>query len=254
MTDSALNYYLASGTNAARLAFTPSPPTPAAGPNNLYIWYETDTGDTYGYHGGTWSKVNTGGGSGASYSVPVPSSFTWVNQGTSTATQTTSGGSVLMEMSPVTSIQNWRGLFTNAPSTPYKVKAQVAMVIGSTGASIAGIYFHDGIKFYGIEWLNAGGAYALRVEKITNATTDGSTAFSIGGVPMDGMWFQLRNSGTTLYFDLSYDGVNFTNFFSEAVGTYMTPTKIGYGGFAQNNGVSKAWWLNWTTVANANLN
>jgi hypothetical protein len=64
MTDSALNYYLASGTSAARAVFVPSPPTPASGPGMLYIWYETDTGDTYAYHGVTWSKVNTGGGGG----------------------------------------------------------------------------------------------------------------------------------------------------------------------------------------------
>ncbi len=47
MSDVALNYYLASGTNAERLAFVPDPPTPAAGPAILYIWFETDTEDTF---------------------------------------------------------------------------------------------------------------------------------------------------------------------------------------------------------------
>lgn len=58
MTDTALNYFLAYGTAAARGAFTPSVPTPASGPGALYIWYETDTGNTYVYASGSWSQSN----------------------------------------------------------------------------------------------------------------------------------------------------------------------------------------------------
>jgi hypothetical protein len=36
----------------------------------LYIWYETDTGDTYAHHGTIWSKVNSAGGGGSSGSLP----------------------------------------------------------------------------------------------------------------------------------------------------------------------------------------
>lgn len=61
MTDTTLNRFLSRGTNAQRLAFTPSPPTPASGPSPLYIWYETDTGDTYAYDG-SWHKVNSAAG------------------------------------------------------------------------------------------------------------------------------------------------------------------------------------------------
>lgn len=62
MTDSALNYFVASGTNAARLAFTAAPQTPAAGPSPCYLWYETDTGDVFVQNGnGSWSQVNVAG-------------------------------------------------------------------------------------------------------------------------------------------------------------------------------------------------
>lgn len=48
MSDTTLNRFIASGTNAERLAFTPSPPTPASGPDPSYIWKETDgAGTTY---------------------------------------------------------------------------------------------------------------------------------------------------------------------------------------------------------------
>jgi hypothetical protein len=63
MTDQTLNCFLAKGTNADRLAFTPAPPTPASGPNPTYIWFETDTGDTYAYDGTDWQQVNNGGAS-----------------------------------------------------------------------------------------------------------------------------------------------------------------------------------------------
>lgn len=64
MTDSTLNRFLASGTNAERLAFTPDPATPASGPDPTYIWFETDTGDTYAWDfgGAAWVLISASGG------------------------------------------------------------------------------------------------------------------------------------------------------------------------------------------------
>ncbi len=64
MSDTTLNQFVASGTNAERLAYTPSPPTVAAGPDSGYFFYETDTGDTYSWDGSAWQIVGSGGGSG----------------------------------------------------------------------------------------------------------------------------------------------------------------------------------------------
>lgn len=47
MSDTTYNKFQHYGTNAERLAFTPSPP---AATQPIYIWYETDTGLTYIYH------------------------------------------------------------------------------------------------------------------------------------------------------------------------------------------------------------
>lgn len=65
MSDSTLNRFLSSGTAAERGAFTPDPPTPASGPDPTYIWFETDTGDTYAWDfgGAAWEQVNTAGAS-----------------------------------------------------------------------------------------------------------------------------------------------------------------------------------------------
>jgi hypothetical protein len=54
MTDATLNRFLASGTAVERGAFTPDPPTPASGPDPLYLWLETDTGALYWWNGSAW--------------------------------------------------------------------------------------------------------------------------------------------------------------------------------------------------------
>jgi len=79
MTDTALNYFLASGNAAARAAFSPTPATPAAGPSPLYFWLETDTGDTYAWDPATagWTQVNGAAGATAFTGLSdVPASYT----------------------------------------------------------------------------------------------------------------------------------------------------------------------------------
>jgi len=57
MSDSTLNRVVASGTAAQRAAFTPSPATPASGPAQGYIWYETDTGLLWTWTGSVWTTI-----------------------------------------------------------------------------------------------------------------------------------------------------------------------------------------------------
>lgn len=45
-------------------AFTPDPPTPASGPDNGYLWFQTDTGDTYAWDGADWVLITAAGGTG----------------------------------------------------------------------------------------------------------------------------------------------------------------------------------------------
>lgn len=61
MTDHSLNRFVAQGTAAQRAAFTPSPPTPASGPSQGYVWYETDTGLVWAWYtgGSDWVQLNT---------------------------------------------------------------------------------------------------------------------------------------------------------------------------------------------------
>ncbi len=49
MSDTSTNKFCGYGTNAERLAFTPTPATIAAAPNQCYYWYETDTDEVFFY-------------------------------------------------------------------------------------------------------------------------------------------------------------------------------------------------------------
>src|SRR5690349_9249958 len=57
MSDVTLNAFVASGTKADRVAFTPSPPSPASGPGQGYFFYETDTDNVYTWDGAAWQQV-----------------------------------------------------------------------------------------------------------------------------------------------------------------------------------------------------
>ena len=102
---------------------------------------------------------------------------------------------------------------------------------------------YDGTKLIGIEFLTGGSASrVMRVEKITNVTTDSGTAVSFtltAGTAMNyslpapdtGGWFvRWRDDGSSIFADYSLDGSNWTQIFTESVGTFITPTAYGVGG------------------------
>lgn len=63
MSDARYDAYQHYGTNAERLAFVPDPPA-LSGVQPVYIWYETDTDDTYLYDT-SWHQIATPGGGGS---------------------------------------------------------------------------------------------------------------------------------------------------------------------------------------------
>lgn len=95
MSDSNLQSFHCYGTNAQRLAFTMSaPPTTGVGGGILYVWFETDTGNTYAGHGGSWTQVNTSSGSGSSTIVKPQGRLTLTSGTPVLAADTTAQGTV----------------------------------------------------------------------------------------------------------------------------------------------------------------
>jgi hypothetical protein len=180
---------------------------------------------------------------------PALGSFTWVNQSSfaATATASNNGNSILMTIPYATSL-TWRLLEETAPATPYSVAFYINTAQEYASSSTMGVYFYDGTKLEGLEFLAQGGpSYGPRVERITNVNADGITVYGVNNVfaatgmewPMPnrgGTYVRLRNSGTNIYFDYSLDGSNWINVYSEAVGAFITPTAIGFGGLCFYSG------------------
>lgn len=104
MSDSTLNRFLASGTTAQRTAFTPSPPTPASGPNYGYFWWDTDAQVEYVYDFGTAAWVPTSGGTVTSSGPPSANQFAKFTTATNiTGVSSTGSGSVVLATGPTLS-------------------------------------------------------------------------------------------------------------------------------------------------------
>src|SRR5208337_1767077 len=244
---------------AATANYTFNFPTTAG--TNLYVLQTDGSGNT--------SWVAQSGGSTSP--CPALSTFTYVNQGASTNLQRVSGGPIQVIIPDAGSSFNMIGMYLSPPTAPYKVIAQIqGLTPTQANSQVVGIYFYDGTKFEGLEILmQASAAVGQRVQRWTNTSTAGTTpkntapsgassatAQSCGVIRTQGYWIQLRNDGTSLYFDFSMDGSNFVNYYSELISTYISPTKIGFGGLSETSGNAAtvtADLLAWSVVGNANL-
>ena len=223
------------------------------------------TGQVLTYSGTVWVNETPSGGGNV---LPAASSFTWANQGSSTYSQNVASGPILLSIADSGSV-NFRMMYTAAPSTPYKVQAQLRgfMNGASANSQTIGVYFYDGTQFLGIEFLSQSGpSYTPRLQEGT-AMSGGSypTVATFGAdngyvasinAYSSPVWVQLRNDGTTLWFDFSIDGVNYFNWQSQTVGSFITPTYIGFGGISVTSGALGGVYCNllgWNVIDNATL-
>lgn len=196
----------------------------------------------------TLTSVPSGGG-GNIPQPPALAGFTWVNQGSSTATQNGGAGTPILVAIPRTAALNWRLLTMAQPSTPYHLSVVYKAGQNNANSSTSGIYFRDSVggKMLGLELLTQAGVATIRVQRITNTTTDGSTVFtnaiynapaSFNFSPINTAIWRIRNDGSKLYFDWSFDGYNWSNWYNENVGTWLTPDSVGIGGVAATGGTT----------------
>lgn len=137
---------------------------------------------------------------------------------------------------PSASSLQWKLLTRSAPATPYSVVAFIRFAqFPNNNSSTSGLYFYSASsgKLIGLETITQLNIQNVRVERITSVTADNSTVYAQSGggaFCYGGAWARITNDGSSLYFDLSYDGINWTNLYSESVGTYITPDHVGWGG------------------------
>jgi len=149
--------------------------------------------------------------------------WTRVNFGTSTATLT--NGELIFTGQPVNG-DNWRMLTQATPSTPWTF-LQVWLVEANAQIN-SGMCIYDGTKVYAFMYQSS--STGLIVARYTNLTTFAATMGSLPGSTSTQVgWYytKIQDTGTNLVFSYSADGVNYIQLFSEAVGTFMTPTQVG---------------------------
>jgi len=170
--------------------------------------------------------------SGGSSPCPSVSTFAWVNQSSATNDQEVSGGPIQLAILDAGASLNMVGMYLSPPVAPYKVTACIkGLTPTSANSQVVGIYFYNGTKYEGFEILiSASSQIGQRVQRWTNKSTAGTTPKNqaasgansgytqvCGVISTAPYWIQLRNDGTSLYFDFSSDGSNFVNWYSELI-------------------------------------
>jgi hypothetical protein len=168
--------------------------------------------------GGGVAEVSIPGGSGGSaegraHVVPTLSDFTWVNQGSASATQRSYGFAI--SATGNSSAHNWRILARAAPSTPYAIIARLRRFSFNASWHWHALGFRDSatgrLVSHGV--YSAGVTPVLRREYWTNPTTQTAASADVNWWPIL-EWMRIRDDGTNIYGDISVNGDDWIQMFS----------------------------------------
>lgn len=179
------------------------------------------------------------------FTIPVSSSFTWVNQGTATVTDETYG--MVMKDSRLSSL-NLRLLVKSAPTPPYEIiaKAWSAHIYNdNTGVGLAWRESGTG-KIHFLRHVVAGGVKQWVLSYYTSPTAYSSNSSFIRYGDDKDWWIRLRDDNTNRLCDISPNGYHWINILSTARGTPFTPDQVGFcfdnlHGGASNLGIIVDW-------------
>lgn len=174
-----------------------------------------------------------GGGSDGQHSNTAPdaaSTFTWVNQGSATATDDAGG---LYLLAPAVSGNNGRLLVKSLPGSTYTIIVR-ALVMDFNGSShVQGICLRESSSGKFIRFgFNAG---FLLLDRLNSPTSyDGNyTSKNCAGVFNHATWLKAQDDGTNLIFSVSIDGYNWFQLYSVSHTAFITVDQ--YGLYAESN-------------------
>jgi len=170
----------------------------------------------------------------------VTSGFAWINQGG--ATEDSSDGVLILSV-PTNSGDSLRIRKKTAPTPPYKVITFFAPTFKSQNFYNIGLCLRqssDGkVIFFGYYRNNGSLIGVVRFNSPTsfNSTTITRTTNDLGGCCIKGFWLRIEDDNTNRKFQLSVDGINWTDLLSEGRTTFMTADEIGYLGNSNNTSI-----------------
>lgn len=190
-------------------------------------------GDDYNVH---WSDPPEGGGGGSGYEragtiVPPPevSDWTWVNQGTATATDTPHG---IRIVAPGVGGTNMRALVREAPASgDWTVTAKFHAIFPSKTWLNCALLLHDANtgRCVSFDRIGSAGGYAMRVTKYTSPTVWSADYISSleGG---NFRWRRIVRSATHLTFYYSDNGETWQPYYQSTLTDWLaTVTHVGIG-------------------------
>lgn len=158
----------------------------------------------------------------------VVSDFTWVNQGSATATDR--DGRIVLN-SPTSASVNLRGLYQTAPTAPYEIILAVHAIGERANFGQFGLFFREdsSSKLMSISRVFNG---QIEIPKYTDATTfDSLLGSSVNwDFGQSVKWFKIENDDTDLKFFVGPNGQDWIEFGSEGKGVHFTtaPDQVGF--------------------------
>lgn len=165
--------------------------------------------------------------------APIPGSFSWLNQGSSTV-QTTAGIGI---QSPL-----FNGVNIRAQTIPLTSGSNYTVTMAFTFMNAAvtdngqyGIFLYNStsgkLLSFHRQFFSGSPVWAINTWNSTssfNATTN-NIGSNYNLATQGVLWARIGENGTNRVYSLSADGVLFSQVYSEAAGTWITPTHAGIG-------------------------
>jgi len=162
----------------------------------------------------------------------------WTVQNQSTKIVTL-GNSRLNVTVPAAAIADDMTIFTQPipAGTAWIFTTKFTIDTKSVNYQIAGMVLRDSASGHMITFLNGNtGAFSVdHFSTLQNGYVSNPWTLSLGNFPT--VYFRIRLASSTYYFGYSFDGINFLEFYSEAVGNYITANQIGLMVDINNNTV-----------------
>lgn len=195
------------------------------------LYFCTDVDTVYASDGSNWNKIRVSGTAGT-IAEPPASGLSYSTLGS--ATFTADKGDRLLTMPSAG--DNQRVEYKALPATPWTVTACFECHLAWANYNNAGIYLRSSGGAY-LTWgpgyhSSFLGNFGVESLAFASESAGGTNNFawgmgSLGGTPK---WYRIRDDGTTRYFDLSYNGIDWIQMASQGNTSSLTAAYVGWGG------------------------